>query len=55
MLAWASSSQVSGVSMIVGFGLGLPPLASHAFGAGNYRRVGDLLQRQLMLHLLLIV
>ena len=47
--------NVSGISMIVGFGLGLPPLASQAFGARNYQRVSELLQRQMLLHLLLVV
>ena len=47
--------NVSGISMIVGFGLGLPPLASQAFGARNYQRVSELLQRQLLMHLLLVV
>jgi MATE family multidrug resistance protein len=46
--------NVTGVSVIIGFSTGLSPLASQAFGAGNLRRVGQLLQRQVMMHLLLI-
>jgi Na+-driven multidrug efflux pump len=46
--------NVTGISLIVGFGTGLTPLASQAFGAGNFRRVGDLLQRQILMHVLLV-
>ena len=46
--------NVTGISFLVGFGLGFIPLASQAYGAGNMRRVGDLLQRQLMIHFLLV-
>ena len=46
--------NVTGLSVIIGFSTGLSPLASQAFGAGNLRRVGQLLQRQVMMHLLLI-
>jgi hypothetical protein len=42
--------NVAGLSLIMGFGTGLTPLAAQAHGAGNFRRVGDLLQRQLLLH-----
>jgi multidrug resistance protein, MATE family len=47
------STLVTGISIVVGFALGLSPLCSQAFGAGNYKRCGDLLQRQLLIHLLL--
>jgi hypothetical protein len=35
--------NVTGVSMVVGFGIGMVPLASQAYGAGNYARVRVLL------------
>jgi MATE family multidrug resistance protein len=44
--------NVSGLSLIVGFGTALGPLVSQAYGAGNHARAGDLLQRQLWLHLI---
>jgi len=50
-----SSGNVTGISLIVGFALGLSPLASQAFGAGNFARVGSLLERQLLIHLLIVV
>ncbi len=43
--------NVAGLSLIMGFGTGLTPLAAQAHGAGNFKRVGDLLQRQLLLHI----
>lgn len=46
---------VTGLSIVIGFALGLSPLCSQAFGAGNYKRCGDLLQRQLLIHLLFIL
>ena len=46
--------NVTGISLILGFGTGLFPLASQAFGAKNYKRVGDLVQRQILLHMLLV-
>lgn len=46
--------NVTGFSLLVGFGSGLIPLASQAYGAGNVKRVGSLFQRQVVLHLVLI-
>eukprot|EP00750_Incisomonas_marina_P006024 INCI14284.1.p1 GENE.INCI14284.1~~INCI14284.1.p1 ORF type:complete len:436 (+),score=65.21 INCI14284.1:417-1724(+) len=46
--------NVTGISLIVGFGTGMTPLAAQAFGAGNFKRVGDLLQRQLLMHVVLV-
>jgi len=46
--------NVTGVSVVIGFALGLPPLISQAYGAQNYGRCGDLLQTQLCIHLLVI-
>ena len=43
--------NVTGISILVGFGFGLPPLASQAYGAKNYKRVGNLMQRQLAMEL----
>ena len=47
--------NVSGVSVVIGFALGLPPLVSQAFGAGNYGRCGQLLQRQMLIHFLVVL
>ena len=47
--------NVSGVSLIIGFGLGSAPLISQSFGAQNYVRCGELLQRQLAIHSVLLV
>jgi hypothetical protein len=47
--------NVTGLSMVIGFGIGMVPLASQAFGAKNYKRVGVLLQRQQLIHLALSV
>ena len=47
--------NVSGISIIIGFSLGLPPLASQSYGAGSFERCGLLLQRQLLLHLMVVV
>ena len=44
-----------GVSTIIGVGSGLGPLCAQAFGAGEHGRVGDLLQRQLVIHGALLV
>lgn len=44
--------NVTGVSMVVGFGIGMIPLASQAYGAKNYERVGAILVRQQCVHLL---
>jgi MATE family multidrug resistance protein len=44
--------NVTGVSMVVGFGIGMIPLASQAYGAKNYERVGAILVRQQCIHLL---
>ena len=38
-------TNVTGMSLIIGFGSGAIPLMSQAFGAGNLQRCGDLLQR----------
>lgn len=46
---------MTGFSVIIGFALGLPALASQAFGAGNYRRCGELLQRTMLIHLCVIL
>jgi hypothetical protein len=46
--------NISGISLVEGFSSGLTPLASQAHGARNPRRVGDLLQRQLTMHLVMI-
>lgn len=42
--------QVTGVSIINGFALALPPLAGQAFGAKNYLRCGQLLERTVAIH-----
>jgi hypothetical protein len=47
--------NVTGVSLVVGFALGLPPLVAQAFGAGNHARCGELLQRQLLIHLAVVL
>lgn len=47
-------ANVTGLSVFVGFALSIPPLVSQAYGAGNYPRCGDLLQRQLAMHLILL-
>lgn len=46
---------VTGTSFIYGTGMGLGTLSSQAFGAKNYRRVGLLMQRQLVYQWLLCV
>jgi len=48
-------SNITGYSLIIGFGGGAQPLISQAFGAGNYTRCGDLLQRQLAIHLVMCI
>lgn len=48
-------ANVTGISFVIGFGAGAQPLVSQAFGAGNWRRCGDLLQRQLAIHLLVVI
>lgn len=57
-LAAASSgfffANVVGVSLVVGIGIGLTSLASQAFGAGNNTRVGLLLQRQILIHFVVV-
>lgn len=45
--------NVTGQSIVAGFGIGMVPLASQAFGARNYSRMGVLLMRQQSIHLLL--
>lgn len=47
-------SNVTGFSLIVGFGAGATPLISQAFGARNFQRCGDLVQRQLAIHAMLL-
>ncbi len=47
--------NVTGVSIIVGTGFGGSTLLSQAYGARNYKRVGILLQRQLLIHALVIL
>eukprot|EP00929_Paragymnodinium_shiwhaense_P036654 TRINITY_DN19610_c0_g1_i1.p1 TRINITY_DN19610_c0_g1~~TRINITY_DN19610_c0_g1_i1.p1 ORF type:complete len:525 (-),score=118.52 TRINITY_DN19610_c0_g1_i1:355-1929(-) len=47
-------ANVTGLSLIIGSGAGSMPLVSQAFGARNYRRCGDLLQRQLSIHVVMI-
>lgn len=47
--------NVTGQSIVAGFGIGMVPLASQAFGAKNYERMGILLMRQQSIHLLLSV
>ena len=44
--------NVTGVSMVMGFGIGMIPLAAQAYGARNYERVGIILVRQQCIHLL---
>lgn len=46
--------NVSGISLLVGSGAGAQPLISQAFGAKNYKRCGDLLQRQFAIHVVLV-
>jgi MATE family multidrug resistance protein len=46
---------VTGISIIFGFALGFPPLAAQAFGASNFERCGELLQRQIMIHFFLVL
>eukprot|EP00971_Amphidinium_carterae_P261047 5178459-Amphidinium_carterae.1 len=46
-------SNITGYSFIVGTGGGAQPLISQAFGAGNYRRCGDMLQQQFAIHAIL--
>eukprot|EP01052_Picozoa_sp_SAG31_P028635 SAG31_NODE_2781_length_5095_cov_9.452162_1_plen_133_part_00 len=45
--------NVTGQSIVAGFGIGMVPLASQAFGAKNYERMAVLLMRQQSIHLLL--
>jgi len=47
-------ANISGVSLIEGFCTGLTPLAAQAHGARNPKRVGNLLQRQLLMHMLIV-
>lgn len=47
--------NVTGISLIVGFALGLPPLVAQAYGAENYLRCGELLQRQLLIHVTVVL
>ena len=47
--------NVAGRSLLVGFQLGSMSLMSQAYGAGNLSRVGLLLQRQWLIHLVLIL
>ncbi|KAJ1458621.1 mate-domain-containing protein [Pelagophyceae sp. CCMP2097] len=47
--------NVVGMSMICGFGGACAPLAAQAFGAGNSRRVGEVVQRNLLVLLALLV
>jgi hypothetical protein len=46
--------NVTGKSIIIGFAFGLPPLVSQAFGAKSYVRCGELLQKQLAFHMVVI-
>eukprot|EP00930_Biecheleria_cincta_P017153 TRINITY_DN13715_c0_g1_i1.p1 TRINITY_DN13715_c0_g1~~TRINITY_DN13715_c0_g1_i1.p1 ORF type:complete len:462 (+),score=52.75 TRINITY_DN13715_c0_g1_i1:101-1486(+) len=48
-------SNVAGLSLIIGTGAGAQPLISQAFGANNFQRCGDLLQRQLAIHSVLVL
>mmetsp|Transcript_4014 Transcript_4014/g.11201 ORF Transcript_4014/g.11201 Transcript_4014/m.11201 type:complete len:545 (-) Transcript_4014:314-1948(-) len=43
-------ANVSGLSLVIGSGAGASPLISQAFGARNFIRCGDLLQRQIAIH-----
>eukprot|EP00928_Gymnodinium_smaydae_P042934 TRINITY_DN28867_c0_g1_i2.p1 TRINITY_DN28867_c0_g1~~TRINITY_DN28867_c0_g1_i2.p1 ORF type:complete len:567 (+),score=52.57 TRINITY_DN28867_c0_g1_i2:226-1701(+) len=47
--------NVTGQAMLVGTGIGSVTLISQAFGAGNYTRCGESLQRQLAIHAFLVV
>lgn len=44
-----------GVSTIIGLGSGLGPLVAQSYGASEFRRCGDLLQRQLLIHACLLL
>ena len=46
--------NITGVSLLVGTGLGGATLLSQAYGAKNYYRCGLILQRQMLIHALLI-
>lgn len=46
--------NVTGISLLLGTGAGAQPLISQAFGAKNYKRCGDLLQRQFGIHAVLV-
>ncbi len=46
---------MTGISVVIGFALGMPSLAAQAFGAGSYERCGELLQRTMAIHLLVIL
>lgn len=48
-------SNVTGFSMVIGFGAGKEPLISQAFGARNFKRCGDILQRQLAIHAVILL
>eukprot|EP00747_Dinoflagellata_sp_TGD_P204391 gnl/TRDRNA2_/TRDRNA2_78063_c0_seq1.p1 gnl/TRDRNA2_/TRDRNA2_78063_c0~~gnl/TRDRNA2_/TRDRNA2_78063_c0_seq1.p1 ORF type:complete len:485 (+),score=70.25 gnl/TRDRNA2_/TRDRNA2_78063_c0_seq1:122-1456(+) len=47
-------ANVTGVSLVTGSGAGAGPLISQAFGANNFVRCGDLLQRQVGIHVVLV-
>jgi len=48
-------SNVSGISLLIGAGSGISPLVSQAFGAGNFKRCGDILQRQFAIHIVVVL
>lgn len=48
-------TNIAGYSLIIGTGSGAQPLISQAFGARNFKRCGDLLQRQLAIHAVLLL
>ena len=45
--------NITGLSFVIGYGSGLDTLASQAWGAENYKKVGIYLQRAFMVHLLI--
>lgn len=47
--------NVTGMSLLMGSSAGSQPLISQAFGAKNYKRCGNLLQRQFAIHSVLVV
>merc|ERR1740129_1625070 len=47
--------NVTGQAMIMGSGIGSVTLISQAFGAKNYVRCGDILQRQLAIHAVIVL